>query len=346
MTVNRESGFSLLELLLAAFLTVGLMGVIFTLANKNQGVFITESGVADMNQNARTAMDMLTRDIQSAGMGLPAGKIEDNLAAIYYVNGEGDDPDSVMMLNGDPFAPTALVTSQSGLNFVVTRPVEVPLPTPSSGTSQVYTYEGEDNVQNVIYDDFTADARQYLVYDPVRAMRFTLAANGVGNAAGPGVAANSSITLTRNDAGWVNPAEVFGSEIDLGEPTNYNDQSAKIAVLHSTIAYRLNMATHELERTENLADWFPIARGILGFQIRYRVVHILDDGTSEEVVTDSPGDGVTTLPSGALTDRREIASLIITLAVETPDVETANKSYRRVVHRFEVTPRNLSMGRQ
>ena len=63
-------------------------------------------------------------------------------------------------------------------------------------------------------------------------------------------------------------------------------------------------------------------------------------------MTDSPGDGVTTLPSGALTDRRDITSLIITIGAETPDVDVANKSYRRVVHRFEVTPRNLGMGRK
>ena len=340
MIRTSQNGFSLLELLVAAALTVGLMGVIFFIANQNQGLFVTESGVVDMNQNARTAMDMLTRDIQSAGMGLPTGLPGDNLAAIYYISGAGEDPDAVMMLNGDPFAPTALVTSNNGLNFVVNRPPEVPVPTPVSGSNQVYNYIGEDNVQRAIYDDYTADPRQYLVYDSIRAMRFTLASNGVS------AAPNSSITLTRNAAGFVNPATVFGSAIHLGEPTNYNDFSTKIAVLDSTIAYRLNAATHELERSENLTDWFPIARGILDFQIRYRVVHVPAVGASEEVVTDSPGDGVTTLPSGALTDRRDIASLIITLAVETPDVDVTNKGYRRIVHRFEVTPRNLSMGRR
>ena len=171
-------------------------------------------------------MDMLTRDMQSAGMGLPTGLPGDNFAAILLHERRGCRPRSVMMLNGDPFAPTALVKSQTGLDFVVDRPLEVPIPTPVSGTSQIYNYIGEYNVQTGIYDDFTADPRRYLVYDSVRAMTFTLANNGVS------AAPNSQITLTRNATGFDNPATDFGSALDLGEPTNYNDTSTKIAVLN------------------------------------------------------------------------------------------------------------------
>ncbi len=56
MRSKNEKGFSLLELMVAAVLTVGLMGGIFALVNRNQQVFVTESGVTDMNQNVRTAV--------------------------------------------------------------------------------------------------------------------------------------------------------------------------------------------------------------------------------------------------------------------------------------------------
>ena len=108
MRSNDEKGFSLLELMVAAVLTVGLMGGIFALVNRNQQVFVTESGVTDMNQNVRTAVDLLTRDIQCAGVGLPVR--HGNFAALYYKNGANGAPDSIMMINGDPSAPFATVT--------------------------------------------------------------------------------------------------------------------------------------------------------------------------------------------------------------------------------------------
>src|SRR5437773_1473091 len=104
MTGKAESGFSLLELMVGAVLTVGLMGVVFGLLNSNQQVFVSQSTVGDMNQNVRTAVDLLTRDIQSAGTGLvvPSGIGSGGcMAAIFYKDGGTGVPDSLMIVNGD-----------------------------------------------------------------------------------------------------------------------------------------------------------------------------------------------------------------------------------------------------
>src|ERR1044071_3713862 len=94
----NERGFSLLELMIGALLTVGLVGTIFMLLNRNQHVFVAESGTVDMNQNMRTAVELLTRDVQSAGMGLPNFNKYGTFAAIYYINGASGAPDKILII--------------------------------------------------------------------------------------------------------------------------------------------------------------------------------------------------------------------------------------------------------
>src|ERR1044072_1484841 len=98
--MNGEAGFSLIEVTMAALLTVGIIGAVFGLLNRNQQIFVTESGVTDMNQNMRTAVDLLTRDAQSAGMGLPS-RNPGSFAAIFFTDGANGAPDKIMIANGD-----------------------------------------------------------------------------------------------------------------------------------------------------------------------------------------------------------------------------------------------------
>ena len=74
MKRRNERGFSVIELTIGAMLTVGMMGVIFSLVNRNQQVFLSESGTTDMNENIRTAVDLITRDVQSCRDGASTSK--------------------------------------------------------------------------------------------------------------------------------------------------------------------------------------------------------------------------------------------------------------------------------
>jgi hypothetical protein len=96
------------------------------------------------------------------------------------------------------------------------------------------------------------------------------------------------------------------------------------------VAYRLNVATHELERTEDLQNWYAVARGIVDLQIQYFVV-----------AQSNPPD------VGSLVDapatRRNIRGVTVQMIAETADLPNTSKNYRRVVLQFQATPRNFNL---
>ena len=334
MPTNSQSGFSIIELLLAAFLTVGLLGAIFAISNANQQIFVTESGVVELNQNARTAMDMLTRDLQTAGVGLTSGI--GNLASLYYTQGANGAPDSVMMLNGDPFAPAADVDERAAgsATFFVRPPAD--LISTGNGANQLFTYVGYSGESVPIYLDYGNDPKRYIVYDDLNAMMFTLTSNGqtVGNGG------TERIQLQHNPQGYLNPPSVFGTTIGTAEP---NYASSKIAVLDSSVGYRVDTATRELQRTEDLVNWYTVARGVRDFQLSFRLVRRTATDAIEEFVSEVPGNGTDRSPAGETTSRADIHSVIVTIELETPGRDESSQHYRRVVHTFEVTPRNMNL---
>lgn len=321
---NGESGFSLIEVMVAAMLTVGLMGAIFGLLNRNQQVFVTETGVTDMNQNIRTVVDLLTRDVQSAGMGLPS-RNPGSFAAVFYTNGATNAPDKVMMVNGDPFAPTADVIDRDSANTKFLCSVPHDITVTGSGGSQQMTYLNSAGTATSIYRNFSTVAKSYIVYDDYRARVLTLTANGQVTGSG----ATTQLELSYNSSTYSNPANTFGSTLDTGEP-DYTQ--SKMAMLGNLVAYRVNQTNRELERTEDLTNWYTVARGIVDFQVSYRVVTGKDiNGNDIESVTDTPAD------------RTNIRSVTFTVVAETADLQPGDKSYRRAVQKFEVTPRNFNL---
>lgn len=335
MKTNGESGFSILEVTMCALLTVGLMGVIFSISNRNQQVFVTEMGVVDMNQNVRTVIDLVSRDVQVAGVGLPSGGNSRNMVPFFYTNGQGGAPDSILMINGDPFAPVATLDERAAgsSEFFLMPPHG--LNKTGTGSNQTFSYTGEENQTKLLYKKASANNR-YIVYDDEHAMIFELTGDGqtVGNGA------TERIKLEHNPASYLNPPSVFGTLIGTEEPDYDN---SNVALLGSMVSYRVNQETRELERTENLQDWFPVARGVIDFQIEYRLARRTPTGALEERVTPTPGAAGVLLPSNEPANRRYIRSVIFTIELETPDVDPGERAYRRVVHRFEVAPRNLNL---
>ena len=342
MKANSESGFSIVELLIAAALTVGLLGAIFSIANRNQQVFTTETGVVDMNQNLRTAVDLLTRDIQSAATGLPVPSLlgAGCLAGIFYVDGANTNPDAIMIVNGDPIAPTAEVKQQVASNsqLLLFPPPDVK----STNNGQTFTYADlqNNNAAKSIYVSTDTDTfkRNYLVYDDDNCQIFKLTANGVMTT---DASSNQVIQLqygsVQNPAGSF--ATLMGVTVDGNSTPNFATNTVSVAVLGGTIAYKLDPNTRELMRTEDLKNWYSVARGVLDFQIQYRVI-AKNNGTIEEKVVNKPG--VDKFDSNVTTARRGIRSVIFTIRAETPDLGPNDKGYRQTVQKFEVTPRNLN----
>jgi Tfp pilus assembly protein PilV len=287
MKANPESGFSIVELMIAAMLTVGLLGAIFSIVNRNQQVFVTETGVVDMNQNFRTAVDLLTRDIQSAATGLPVPSLMGAgcLAGIFYVDGANTNSDAIMIVNGDPIAPTAEVKQQlSSTQLLLFPPPDVK----STNNGQTFTYADLQNnsAAKSIYVTTDTDPlkRKYLVYDDDNCQIVKLTANGVLTT---DAASNQVIQLQYGSV--ENPAARFGAligaTINGNAAPDFASNKAAVAVLGGTIAYKLDSNTRELMRTEDMQNWYPVARGVLDFQIQYRVI-ARNGVTIEEKVDD------------------------------------------------------------
>jgi len=327
MKTNNQSGFTLLELTVATLLTVGLLGAIFSLLNRNQQVFVTESSVTDMNQNVRTAVDYLTRDIQSAGMGM--ARPNSSFAGLFYVDGASNAPDQILIVNADPYAPTADLQPQAGSSatFQLTTPTGITVT--GSGSSQTITYvDQHDGQTKPLYQAYATTPKLYVCYDDTHALIFGLSANGQVTGGQVQITHNAG-TPAMNRAGTYGTTldQLFATPIDGGTPDYSN---AQVSVLGPLIGYRVNPTSGELERTEDLVNWYGIARGITDFQVQYRTV-AKSGGSIVETVTSAPPD------------RRSIRSVVITIAAETPDLPPGNKGYRQSLQAFEIAPRNLNL---
>ncbi|MCL2791203.1 MAG: prepilin-type N-terminal cleavage/methylation domain-containing protein [Desulfobulbus sp.] len=64
---RKQRGFTLVELLVATAVGGVLMGAVMTAFLSQHETYIVQDDVVEMQQNARVAMDMLTRDIRSIG---------------------------------------------------------------------------------------------------------------------------------------------------------------------------------------------------------------------------------------------------------------------------------------
>jgi prepilin-type N-terminal cleavage/methylation domain-containing protein len=124
-----ERGYTLTELMIAMLVFTVIMGSVFLLVNKSQTIFRTEMGVSEMDQNARLAIDFLTRDIQqSKENALGLGK---NFRSIYSYNGPGGKTDEITIVSSD----TETEIPSAGLPLVAAKPVDF---SANQGSVQVY----------------------------------------------------------------------------------------------------------------------------------------------------------------------------------------------------------------
>ena len=97
---ESDRGFTLIELLISMAIGLVLLGAMYGVFTTHNKIFGTQEQIAEMQQNARAAMDMMTREIRMAGYN-PAGATFDGIPynadklQIYAdLNGDGDTDDS------------------------------------------------------------------------------------------------------------------------------------------------------------------------------------------------------------------------------------------------------------
>lgn len=86
-TSRSGSGFTLIELLVAMAVTLVVMGAVVGLLTSGQASFRREPEVADMQQNLRSAMDLILRDAASAGAGIPTEITRSSTAGDVFTGG-------------------------------------------------------------------------------------------------------------------------------------------------------------------------------------------------------------------------------------------------------------------
>jgi len=94
--MQRERGFSLIELMVAMVMTLIVSGAIYGLMASGQGAFQREPALIDRQQNIRVAMDLIVRDLENAGAGMsgsvtPTANVVPPLSQIFTtgLNGVG-----------------------------------------------------------------------------------------------------------------------------------------------------------------------------------------------------------------------------------------------------------------
>ena len=99
---KHESGFSLIELMIAMVVTLIVTGAIYGLLAGGNSAFRREPELADRQQNTRVAMSMIESDIANAGTGLPGFvQVFANGLNGHGVNGE----DALEIVVGLPQCP-------------------------------------------------------------------------------------------------------------------------------------------------------------------------------------------------------------------------------------------------
>ena len=100
--VGGQSGFSLIEMLVATAILIVVTGSIFSLLNPAQGTYQAQPEVSDMQQRLRVAVDAIQRDLVMAGAGTYSGSAVGTLGNFFapilphstgtLVPGSPDDP--------------------------------------------------------------------------------------------------------------------------------------------------------------------------------------------------------------------------------------------------------------
>jgi prepilin-type N-terminal cleavage/methylation domain-containing protein len=130
MRIGRSSGFSLIELMVAMVVTLIVTGAIYGLLTGGHNAFRREPELSDRQQNIRTAMDLIMRDIASAGSGMPP------FVQTFTTNLDGG---SLAACTNDSGASVACPTGSSG---AIADELEIVANPTDSAPQQLCVYPG------------------------------------------------------------------------------------------------------------------------------------------------------------------------------------------------------------
>jgi len=159
LTEIREQGFTLVELLVAMAIALVVIGSISSAFVSQRKIYAAQEQVSEMIQNARAAMDIISRELKMGGydptgagiVGVPYSDLQ--LQVVADLNGDGDTSDANESIvykfydSADPSYPYQIKRKTGAGNF---------LPLAENIQSFTFTYwegDGTTEVTDAAYED-------------------------------------------------------------------------------------------------------------------------------------------------------------------------------------------------
>lgn len=320
---TNERGFSILEMIIAMSITVGLTGILFYFFKQAQDTFIVDGARTDLNQNFRAALDLMARDVQAAGAGIPMF-----LGPIAGKNGGGSNANPGL----NPADSILILYGNSNVSPVSVKATGV-FPAPTSDTSTIYTDIPTTPFAAGNYILYTVTQPQMQAANVTDFAEFSLfnlaSSSAIANITSGGVVVGRQLTPTaislNADATYWNHTMSFPSSSSL-----------RIVPMDEVIEYTVDTASSELRRNRNRSGWVSVARGIYNLQIRYQIE------TFDAVSSTYTASWVDQVNQSATNNRALIRAVEITIFGRTQMTGDGDKQGQRSISQtIEVTPRNL-----
>ncbi len=320
---TNEKGFSILEMLVAMSITIGLTGTLFYFFQRAQSTFITDGARTDLNQNFRAALDLMARDVQAAGAGIPMflGPLAGKDGGGANANPSLNPADSILILYGNssvsPVAVKATATFPAPTSDASTIYTDIPTTAFTPGNYLLYTV-AQPQMQATNVTDFA----EFSV--------FSLASDSaITNVSSGGTVVGRQLTPTafslNTDASYWNHTMSFPSSSTL-----------RVVPLDEVVEYTVDATSSELRRNRNRSGWVAVARGIYNLQIRYQIE------TYDAVANTYTASWVNQVNQSDVSNRALIRAVEITIFGRTQMTGDGDKQGQRSISQtLEVTPRNL-----
>jgi len=339
-----ERGFTLIEVLISIVITLIVMSSVFALLTQGQRAFEREPEIADLQQSARSVLDMVSRDVLQAGSGLPP-----EFPAFSRINGAGDAaPTDVIEMIGtfqlagelylDPEDVTGFIGNQARMR--------------ANTTNFEATNGGNPGDMVIVYNDTTTDPTITPTTPQWALARVTAV---VENAGDPAFQALVTLDYGEFDPQYSNYVDGAGSDITNANFLSTDGRFARMTrvsvVRYSTVAddpadYN-GPPPQILMRDVDFAG-NPQAVGYLeDFQIVYTI------GVTAPVDQDNPPDPAVDLAGVSITAENMLAGVRISVTARsvTAGMQGASEGGAGIEDDFirksfstNVNPRNVSAG--
>lgn len=204
---NSDSGMTILELLVASFLGLLMLGMTFSATHSNQRLYTHDLARTRVNQNLRSAMDFIGTDVRQAGEQLPR-----NFPAIQLTNGEDGEQDQLILRRN---LMTEVLTLCSSINAGATL-TSIPISSNTSGAPPACVYGGQTISYTAWTNYITAEGGE------IKAFIFNLSTRqGEFITITGGVDSGSNMYLSNSNTPFANSYSEYSSAIYILEEWKY-----------------------------------------------------------------------------------------------------------------------------